>query len=138
MTSSSSQKKKALKTSRKATHTHRKKAAALAAAFSAAAVVMATLPYLDKVPQHNSILTGHAWVRELLSGHPRRFHNMMGLSKPVFRRLLHELGGYAGLVHSRYISSEEQLAIFLRMCHTGGTNRDMQERFQHSADTISK
>jgi hypothetical protein len=87
MTSSSSQKRKALKTSRKATHTHRQKAAALAAAFSAAAVVVATLPYLDKVPQHNSILTGRAWVRELLSGHPRRFHNMMGLSKPVFRRL---------------------------------------------------
>ncbi|KAG1864779.1 hypothetical protein DFJ58DRAFT_613403, partial [Suillus subalutaceus] len=64
-------------------------------------------------PQHNSILTGHAWVRELLSGHPRHFHNMMGLSKPVFRQLLHELSAYAGLAHSRYISSEEQLAIFL-------------------------
>ncbi|KAG1784465.1 uncharacterized protein HD556DRAFT_1219556, partial [Suillus plorans] len=64
-------------------------------------------------PQHNSILTGHGWVRELLSGHPHRFHNMMGLSKPVFRRLLHELSEYAGLGHSRYISSEEQLAIFL-------------------------
>ncbi|KIO00086.1 hypothetical protein M404DRAFT_53496, partial [Pisolithus tinctorius Marx 270] len=24
------------------------------------------------------------------------------------------------------------------MCHAGATNRDMQEHFQHSADTISK
>ncbi|KAG1730565.1 hypothetical protein EDD22DRAFT_735415, partial [Suillus occidentalis] len=68
-----------------------------------------------KVPQHDSILTGHSWVRELLSGHPRRFHNMMGLSKPVFRRLLHELSQYADLAHSRYISSEDRLAIFLRI-----------------------
>jgi hypothetical protein len=129
----SSRKRKALKASLKATHTHRKRAAVLAAA-----VAVATLPYFDKIPQHNSILTGHSWVWELLLGHPRRFHNMMGLSKPVFRQLLHELGQYADLAHSRYISSEEQLAIFLRICHTGSTNWDMQECFQHSADTISK
>ncbi|KAG1903144.1 uncharacterized protein F5891DRAFT_947901, partial [Suillus fuscotomentosus] len=51
----------------------------------AAAVAVVTLPYINKIPQHNSILTGHGWVRELLSGHPHCFHNMMGLSKPVFR-----------------------------------------------------
>ncbi|KAG1750961.1 hypothetical protein EDD22DRAFT_735713, partial [Suillus occidentalis] len=50
----------------------------------AAAVAVATLPYFDKIPQHDSILMGHSWVWELLSGHPCRFHNMMGLSKPVF------------------------------------------------------
>jgi len=92
----SSWKRKALKASLKATHTHRKRAAVLAAA-----VAVATLPYFDKIPQHNSILTGHSWVWELLLGHPRRFHNMMGLSKPVFRQLLHELGQYADLAHSR-------------------------------------
>ncbi|KAG0691841.1 hypothetical protein DFH29DRAFT_757313, partial [Suillus ampliporus] len=62
---------------------------------------------------HDSILMGHSWVQELLSGHPHHFHNMMGLSKPVFCRLLHELSEYADLAHSRYISSKEQLAIFL-------------------------
>ncbi|KAG2075595.1 hypothetical protein BDR04DRAFT_851755 [Suillus decipiens] len=72
MAPSSSQKRKALKASHKSTHTHRKKILALAAAFSAAAVAVASLvPYVDKVPQHTSILTGHAWVRELLTGHPR-------------------------------------------------------------------
>jgi hypothetical protein len=139
MAPSSSQKRKALKASLKSTHTRRKKVVALAAAFSAAAVALAAaLPYLDKVPQHDSILTGHAWVQELLAGHPRRFYNMMGLTKPVFRQLLHELGNHAGLANSKHISSEEQLAIFLRICCTGATNRDMQEHFQHSADTISK
>ncbi|KAI9464860.1 hypothetical protein HD554DRAFT_2000130, partial [Boletus coccyginus] len=50
---------------------------------------------------------------EVLSGHLVRFHNMMGISKPVFHQLLHELGEYAGLSHSKHISAEEQLAIFL-------------------------
>ncbi|KAG1817479.1 uncharacterized protein BJ212DRAFT_1270202 [Suillus subaureus] len=66
----SSWKRKALKVSLKATHTCRKRAAVLAAAFSAAAVAVATLPYFDKIPQHDSILMGHSWVWELLSGHP--------------------------------------------------------------------
>jgi hypothetical protein len=52
----SSRKRKALKASLKATHTRRKRAAVLAAAFSAAAVAVATLPYFDKIPQHDSIL----------------------------------------------------------------------------------
>ncbi|KAG2048468.1 hypothetical protein BDR06DRAFT_895460 [Suillus hirtellus] len=72
MTSSSSQKRKALKTSPKAIHTCRKRAA----------MAVATLPYINKIPKHNSILTGHRWVWELLSGYLH--HNMMGLSKLVF------------------------------------------------------
>ncbi|KAG1906074.1 uncharacterized protein F5891DRAFT_935397, partial [Suillus fuscotomentosus] len=87
----------------------------LAAAFSAAAVAVATLwslPYINKIPQHNSILIGQGWVRELLSGHPHRFHNMMGLSKPVFRQLLHELSEYA-VFSGSLVSDERECSIFL-------------------------
>lgn len=122
-------------------HAHRKRKKQLAAAVAAYAAAVVTLhytPHLFKTPQNTSILTGHAWVCELLAGHPRRFHNMMGISKHVFRNLVKELRAHAGLGDTRHIACEEQLAVFLRMCRTGESNRDMQERFQHSPDTISK
>ena len=55
----------------------------------------------------------------------------------VFRKLLHELEE-AGLYPTRYVSSEEQLAIFLRLARTGQGNAELQERFQRSGETISK
>ncbi len=36
------------------------------------------------------------------------------------------------------MSSEEQLAIFLRIARTAQGNAEMQERFQRSGDTISR
>jgi hypothetical protein len=63
---------------------------------------------------------------------------MMGMHRYVFRQLLRELEAKAGLCPTRYVSSEEQLAIFLRIARTGQGNIEMQERFQRSGDTISK
>jgi hypothetical protein len=116
---------------------HRKLAAALAGT-AAAVVTMTMAPHLFKTPQNTSILTRHAWVHELLSGHPRRFHNMMGMSKDVFWKLARELQTHADLRNTKHITLKEQLALFLHMCRTGGSHRDMQEQFQHSPDTISK
>jgi hypothetical protein len=67
-----------------------------------------------------------------------RFHNMLGMSKHVFRRLASELTEYGGLRRTKHITIVEQLAIFLHMACEGKSNRSMQERFQRSADTISK
>jgi hypothetical protein len=39
---------------------------------------------------------------------------------------------------SRFVSLEEQLAIFLYACVTGLTVRHIGERFQRSNETISK
>ncbi|EGO00595.1 hypothetical protein SERLA73DRAFT_178441, partial [Serpula lacrymans var. lacrymans S7.3] len=99
MTTSSSRKKAAALALLKSSQAQQRKAASLASATAAAAVSLASVSSLI-----NSILTGHAWVRELLCGHPRQFHNMMGLSKPVFRRLLQELKDHAGFCHSKHIS----------------------------------
>jgi hypothetical protein len=99
---------------------------------------MYSTPHLFKTPQNTSVLTGHQWVHELLAGHPCRFHNMMGMSKAVFRELLGELQVHAGLGNTRHIAREEQLAVFLRMCRAGQSHCNMQERFQHSPNTISK
>ena len=88
-------------------------------------------------PYHTSILTGDAWVVELLTGHPERIRCELGIHRHVFLELifvLHELGHS----NSKYVSLEEQLAIFLYASVTGLTIRHIGERFQRSNETISR
>ena len=90
------------------------------------------------VPVHTSRLSGQQWLDELIDGHNRRFHNEMGIRKHVFMRLVRMLRRDTGLVDTRHVLAEEQLAIFLHYVHWGLSNRALQERFQRSADTITK
>lgn len=91
----------------------------------------------DPEPYHTSILTGQMWVEELLDGHPNRIYCELGLRKEVFRDLIRVLRNF-GVSDSKYVSLEEQLAIFLYMSVTGLTIRHTGECFQRSNDTISK
>ncbi|KAJ7342947.1 hypothetical protein DFH08DRAFT_617242, partial [Mycena albidolilacea] len=63
-------------------------------------------------PYHTSKLTGQQWVEELMHGHPERIHNELGVHLHVFVMLLIELQGL-GYSNSKFVSLEEQLAIFL-------------------------
>jgi len=92
----------------------------------------------EKVAQHTSALRGQQWVNELQGGHPERFKNEIGMGKHVFNKLLEVLEENGGLKDTRYVSAEEQLAIFLHFAHRASSNRALQERFQRSGDTISK
>lgn len=105
---------------------------------TAGVTVTALAATLFPTPMNTSILTGMGWLRELLCGHPTRFYDAFAMPKHVFRKLVKELHVYANLDHSKHICMEEQVALFLHMCKTGGTVRDMRERFQHSPDTISR
>ena len=102
------------------------------------AAVLAAASRFEKVAQHTSILRGQQWVDELREGHPGRFKNKMGMSKHVFDRLLEVLQEDGELNDTRYVSAQEQLAIFLHFAHQALSNRGLQERFQCSPDTISK
>ncbi len=62
----------------------------------------------------------------------------MGMQRHVFRKLVKELQTRTWLAPTRWVSAEEQLAIFLRIARTGQANVEMQERFQRSGDTVSK
>ena len=137
MARTASNKTKSTRASKNATQKHRKGCVGLATALVTGALAMHLYVSLCKTPMHTSKLTGLAWVKELLAGHPRRFYNMMGMAKHVFWRLLRELQIYGGLHDPRYVTSEEQLAIFLQVCRTGATQWDMQELFQCSPNTIS-
>jgi hypothetical protein len=91
----------------------------------------------DKSTQHDSVLSGQDWMEELLQGHDGRFYNEMGIHKHVFRRLVGALQRVVGLSDTRHIIIEEQLGIFLHYARRVLSNRALQERFQHSGDTIS-
>ena len=90
--------------------------------------------------QHTSILSGQLWAEELLHGHDGWFYNELGLNKFVFCHLLTMLKTNTGLCATWmwHVSLAEQVAIFLHYMHRGLSNRALQERFQHSRDTIMK
>ena len=104
-------------------------------------VIIATLhhagPLYDKTPYHTSALTGVAWVRELLEGHPERIRNELGVHKHVFHALIQELQA-AGYAATRNVTLDEQLAMFLYPCVTGLSIRHAGEHFQRATDTVSR
>ncbi|KAF9235700.1 hypothetical protein BU15DRAFT_23857, partial [Melanogaster broomeanus] len=81
------------------------------------------------IPYHTSILSGQQWVLELLHGHPKRICCELGMHRKVFLQLISELREL-GHADSRFVSLEEQLAIFLYMSVTGLTIRHVGEHFQ--------
>jgi len=93
--------------------------------------------YHMKEPYHTSILSGYAWVQELLHGHPERIRTELGVHKEVFNALIEELRSM-GHGDSKYVMLEEQLAIFLYTSVTGLSIRHVGERFQQANGTISK
>jgi hypothetical protein len=84
-------------------HFHRlRMAAAMVAQLIVGIVIAYMTPFLDKEPYHTSILSGHAWVLELVNGHPNWIKNELGMRKNVFRALVQELEA-CGLHDSKYI-----------------------------------
>ena len=134
----SSNKSKALCASLLVRKNHRKKLIAVLAATAVAVVAKHVAPSICTIPMNTSKLTGMDWVRELLTGHPVRFSDALAMPKHVYWKLVKELQLYAGLNHSKHVLLEEQVALFLHFCKTGGTVRDLRECFQHSPSTISK
>ena len=86
---------------------------------------------------HDSALSGGTWVLELLMGHPERIRKELGVHKHVFYALIHSLKA-AGCQRSKYVTLEEQLAIFLYTCVTGLSLVHVCEQFQRAPDTASK
>ena len=76
-------------------------------------------------------------MMELLAGHPDQIHCELGVSHDVFAALISELREM-GYINSKYVSLEEQLAIFLYASVTGLTIRHLREHFQRSNEKISR
>jgi hypothetical protein len=112
-------------------------AAATAVIAAGLAAIDYAQTYYNKTPYHNSSLTGEGWVHELLEGHPERIRRSLGVRKHVFQALITSLQN-AGYTPSKFVSLEEQLAIFLYTCVTGLSLGHVCERFQRAPETASK
>jgi hypothetical protein len=93
-------------------------------------------PFLIKTPYHTSMLSGVAWVDELMNGHPERIRCELGVHLHVFKKMLAVLQKI-GFQDSKGVTLREQLAIFLYTCVTGLSTRHVGERFQRSNTTVS-
>lgn len=85
---------------------------------------------------HTSILTGKAWVLELLLRHPEQIYTELGVHHHVFYLLIAELKSM-GYGDSQHVTLEEQLAIFLYASVMGLSIWHLSECFQQSIETIS-
>jgi hypothetical protein len=98
-------------------------------------VTVYAAPNYWKQEYHNSQMTGLAWVKELIHGHPDRIRSELGVRLHVFIALV-EQHRALGMEQTRYVSLEEQITIFLYMCVTGLSVRHVGERFQRANATV--
>ena len=87
---------------------------------------------------YNSQQTSEKRIQELLSGHPTCFYDNFGMAKHVFIKLKNDLIKHSGLIATRHVSVNEQLAIFLTTLWSGKNTWDIRYDFQQSADIISR
>jgi len=103
-------------------------------------VAKAALDIMVNKPCDTSALTGKAYVQELISPttHPNRIQDALRMPRITFLKLCTWLQQNNLLRNSKYLELEEQVAMFLWIVGIGACNRDIQERFQHSGDTVSR
>lgn len=91
-----------------------------------------------RTPIHTSSQTGARYVNEVLQGHELRCKREFRMETHVFHSLVKCLKDKGFLRDTRYVSVEEQVAMFLHTLAKNASNRTLQERFQHSGETASR
>ncbi|XP_050222661.1 uncharacterized protein LOC126672750 [Mercurialis annua] len=94
--------------------------------------------YNYKEPCMDSFQTGMMWLLEIMRGNDKRCLNMFRMDKDIFINLCQDLEKYYGLAASPRMSTLEKVGIFLFILSLGASNRQAQERFQRSDETISR
>ena len=92
----------------------------------------------DRTRIHDSILTGEQYVSEVLKGHEISCKREFRMEKVIFHKLVDCLREKNLLRDTRGVTVEEQVAIFIYAISKNASNRDLQWRFQHSSETISR
>lgn len=87
-----------------------------------------------------SSLTGKQYIAEILapSTNPRRVLEVLRMSREIFLELCQWLEDRGLLTSTRFVNMDEQVAMFVWTIGHNASNRDVQERFQHSGDTVSR
>jgi len=105
---------------------------------TAGAIALYYNTYIYKEPCMDSYNTGMQWLTEILHGHWTRCVNMFRMDATTFQTLCFTLENQYGLKASRRMCVFEKVGIFLYTIALGASNREVQERFQHSGETISR
>ncbi|XP_004240177.1 uncharacterized protein [Solanum lycopersicum] len=93
---------------------------------------------IARQPSHGSTPKGSGFLTELLSADNDVCREMLRMDKHVFHKLCNILRERAMLRDTAGVMIEEQLAIFLNIVGHNERNRVIQERYQHSGETISR
>ncbi|XP_044469164.1 uncharacterized protein LOC123198546 [Mangifera indica] len=93
---------------------------------------------VSKQPQHSISTSGSGFMTRVLEGHDNVCRQMFRMDKHVFSKLCGTLRQRGMLRDTAGVMIEEQLAIFLNIVGHNERNRVIQERFQHSGETISR
>jgi hypothetical protein len=103
-------------------------------------IVIEELRALDsKKTRVRTGVAGHDYVQELLeSANDGRIQQVFRMKLGTFIALREWLLAHTTLKSSNVVSVDEKLAIFLFIVTRPASNRDTQERFSHSGDTISR
>ena len=87
-------------------------------------------PFYDKTPSHTSVLTDSRDVEELLSSkNHQRILDVFRIPLATFLALRDRCIDHNYLQPKRYMSVEEQPAIFLKIVSENASNHMAQERF---------
>ncbi|KAK6915068.1 hypothetical protein RJ641_020185 [Dillenia turbinata] len=93
---------------------------------------------LTRQPTRSLSPAGSGFMTILLSSHDDVCREMLRMDKHVFHNLAGTLRERGLLRDTAGVMIEEQLAIFLNIVGHNERNRVIQERFQHSGETISR
>ncbi|KAF2283133.1 hypothetical protein GH714_043463 [Hevea brasiliensis] len=93
---------------------------------------------INRQPRCSSSPSGSGFMTEVLEGHDDLCREMFRMDKRVFHKLCNNLRQRGMLRDTAGVMIEEQLAIFLNIIGHNERNRVIQERFQHSGETISR
>ncbi|MQL95422.1 hypothetical protein Taro_028090 [Colocasia esculenta] len=87
-------------------------------------------------PMHTSRHSRHVWVHEVLHDHECCCYNTFRMHPSMFLKLRDILVERELIRDSRYVTTSEQLTIFLYAMRHGVALGAMCEHFQHSSETI--
>ncbi|XP_024021718.1 uncharacterized protein LOC112091698 [Morus notabilis] len=100
-------------------------------------LLMSLTNRLNRQPRHNSALTGREYALEQLYGHPENMFEICCMHRDTFEAIVRLIQD-RNLLPSLSISTEESLMMFLRTIALSDRNREIQDRFVHSGETVHR
>ncbi|XP_075670492.1 uncharacterized protein LOC142640315 [Castanea sativa] len=108
----------------------------LATYIAGCACVACVETYMTKVPMHTNIQTRYEWVQYILNGNEQKYHNIFRMSSHVFRQLCNTLRTQYEYNGTKRVCLEESVAMTLVVLGHASSNKVVQDRFQHSGETV--